>query len=81
MCEIQLYALKTMRKDVLYAYYAKLVYYVPRLGNRILHSRVDCQHANIISYFPAEVRMLFSSYPRSKVRQNMHVLQPENCRL
>ena len=26
MCEIQLYALKTMRKDVLYAYYAKKLF-------------------------------------------------------
>ena len=40
-----------------------IVYYVPRPENRILHSRVDWKHANMISYFPAEVRMLFFFIP------------------
>ena len=42
----------------------EIVYYVPRPGNRILHSRVDGKHANMISYFPAEVRILFFFIPR-----------------
>ena len=45
-------------------YYFLIVYYVPRPGSRILHSRVDCcKHANMISYFPAEVRILFFFIP------------------
>ena len=41
-----------------------IVYYFPRPRRRILHSRVDFRkHANMISYFPAEVRILFFFMP------------------
>ena len=49
----------------IYIFHFHLRYYVPRPGSRILHSRVDCRkHANMISYFPAEVRnILFFFIP------------------